>query len=80
MGLVTGIGVSAGRGHGGHMPPQFLRVGRNPWVIRPKHKNFRKNYGMSGKIFGCLRKLWDIRGNFLICAEKFLHVCENHGY
>jgi hypothetical protein len=30
---------------------------------------------MTGKIFGCLRKLWDIRGNFLICAEKFLHVC-----
>jgi hypothetical protein len=33
---------------------------------------------MSGKFFVCLRKLWDIRENFIICPEKVLHVCENY--
>ena len=63
------IGVWAGGGGRGARapPPKCLRSGKNQCEIRAKH--FAK------KFFVSLRKLRDVRENFLICPAKFSYVC-----
>ena len=66
-------------GRGGTVPPNFLRSGRNPCVIRAKYKNF-------GKIMLCPEKRLYVFENyryigniFLLYPEIFLYVCEKYG-
>jgi hypothetical protein len=54
---------------------KFLRSGKNQCEIWAKHKNFGKILVCPEKIFVSLRKLRDVRGNFLICPAKFSYVC-----
>ena len=66
------IGVWAG---GARAPTKFLRSGKNQYEIRAKHKNFGKMLKCREKIFVSLRKLRDVRKNFLIHPAKFSYVC-----
>ena len=80
MGLVTGIGVLAGRGHGGGTCPSSNFYG---WA--EMHASFGQNIKIPEKLwyvrenFWMFAKIMNIRENFLMCAENFLYVCRIYG-
>jgi hypothetical protein len=53
-------------------------VGRNPCVIRAKHKIPEKLWYVPEN-FWMFAKIINIRENFLICPENFLYVCRIYG-
>jgi hypothetical protein len=57
-------------GRGARATQKFLRSGKNQCNIRAKHKNFWKILICPEKFFVSLRKLRDVRYNFLICPAK----------
>ena len=66
-------------GLGAHPPPKFLLLGKNPCVIRAKHKNF-------GKIMLCPDNFLYVCESYgvwgktdLVCPENVLYVSEKYG-
>jgi hypothetical protein len=84
-----GIGVWAGGvgGRGAQAPPKCLQSGRNPCVIREKHKNFGKimlcpekflyvceKYGILGKMFWYVRKHFGLFAKITVYYENIFDM------